>query len=187
MKLSSLDAGIYLIPVSIALAVFAPVSGWLYDKYKLRFFTSAGLVVSALGFFILTWIGVTMSFYDVVMPLVMIGAGMGIFASPNRASIMTSVPSSSRGVSAGIRTTFATIGNSFSVGLVFLIMTNIILLHTAEQLFSGSFQPTSSSVAISNPIVDKFLSSIHFVFFVSAIMMLASIIPSVIRWNGTAH
>jgi EmrB/QacA subfamily drug resistance transporter len=186
MKLSSLDAGIYLIPVSIALAVFAPVSGWLYDKYKLRFFTSAGLLVSALGFFILTRIGVTISFYEVVMPLVMIGAGMGIFASPNRASIMTSVPSSRRGVSAGISTTFVMIGNSFSIGLVFLIMTNIISLHTAEQLFSGSFQPTSS-VAISNPIVDKFLSSIHFVFFVSAIMMLASIIPSVIRWNGTAY
>jgi EmrB/QacA subfamily drug resistance transporter len=187
MKLSSLDAGIYLIPVSIALAVFAPVSGWLYDKYKLRFFTSAGLLVSALGFFILIGIGVTVSFYEVIMPLVMIGAGMGIFASPNRASIMTSVPSSRRGVSAGISTTFVMIGNSFSIGLVFLIMTNIISLHTAEQLFSGSFQPTSSSVAISNPIVDKFLSSIHFVFFVSAIMMLASIIPSVIRWNGTAY
>jgi EmrB/QacA subfamily drug resistance transporter len=189
MKLSSLDAGIYLIPVSIALAVFAPVSGWLYDKYKLRFFTSAGLLVSALGFFILTGIGVTISFYEVVMPLVMIGAGMGIFASPNRASIMTSVPSSRRGVSAGISTTFVMIGNSFSIGLVFLMMTNIISLHTAEQLFSGSFQPTSSSssVAISNPIVDKFLSSIHLVFFVSAIMMLASIIPSVIRWNGTAY
>lgn len=186
MKLSSLDAGIYLIPVSIALAVFAPVSGWLYDKYKLRFFTSAGLLVSALGFFILTGIGVTISFYEVVMPLVMIGAGMGIFASPNRASIMTSVPSSRRGVSAGISTTFVMIGNSFSIGLVFLIMTNIISLHTAEQLFSGSFQP-SSSVAISNPIVNKFISSIHFVFFVSAIMMLASIIPSVIRWNGTAY
>src|ERR1051326_1220756 len=187
MKLNSLDAGIYLIPVSIALAVFAPVSGWLYDKYKLRFFASAGLLVSALGFFILIGIGVTVSFYEIVMPLVMIGAGMGIFASPNRASIMTSVPSSRRGVSAGISTTFVMIGNSFSIGLVFLIMTNIISLHTAEQLFSGSFQPTSSSVAISNPIVDKFLSSIHLVFFVSAIMMLASIIPSVIRWNGTAY
>jgi MFS family permease len=186
LRQSSLDAGIYLIPVSIALAVFAPVSGWLYDKYKLRFFTSAGLLVPALGFFILTGIGVTMSFYEVVMPLVMIGAGMGIFASPNRASIMASVPSSRRGVSAGISTTFVMIGNSFSIGLVFLIMTNIISLHTSEQLFSGSFQSTSS-VAIANPIVDKFLSSIHFVFFVSAIMMLASIIPSVIRWNGTAY
>ncbi|HZI70872.1 MAG TPA: MFS transporter [Nitrososphaeraceae archaeon] len=186
MKLNSLDAGIYLIPVSIALAVFAPVSGWLYDKYKLRFFTSTGLLVSALGFFILTRIGITTSFYEVVMPLVMIGGGMGIFASPNRASIMTSVPSSRRGVSAGISTTFVMVGNSFSIGLVFLIMTNIIPLHTVEQLFSGSFQP-SSSVPISNPIVNKFISSIHFVFFVSAIMMLASIIPSVIRWNGTAH
>ncbi len=186
MKLNSLDAGIYLIPVSIALAVFAPISGWLYDKYKLRFFTSTGLLVSALGFFILTRIGITTSFYEVVMPLVMIGAGMGIFASPNRASIMTSVPSSRRGVSAGISTTFVMVGNSFSIGLVFLIMTNIIPLHTVEQLFSGSFQP-SSSVPISNPIVNKFISSIHFVFFVSAIMMLASIIPSVIRWNGTAY
>jgi EmrB/QacA subfamily drug resistance transporter len=186
MKLNSLDAGIYLIPVSIALAVFAPVSGWLYDKYKLRFFTSTGLLVSALGFFILTRIGITTSFYEVVMPLVMIGAGMGIFASPNRASIMTSVPSSRRGVSAGISTTFVMMGNSFSIGVVFLIMTNIIPLHTVEQLFSGSFQP-SSSVPISNPIVNKFISSIHFVFFVSAIMMLASIIPSVIRWNGTAY
>lgn len=186
MKLNSLDAGIYLIPVSIALAVFAPVSGWLYDKYKLRFFTSTGLLVSALGFFILTRIGITTSFYEVVMPLVMIGGGMGIFASPNRASIMTSVPSSRRGVSAGISTTFVMVGNSFSIGLVFLIMTNIIPLHTVEQLFSGSFQP-SSSVPISNPIVNKFISSIHFVFFVSAIMMLASIIPLVIRWNGTVY
>ena len=32
MKLSALNAGIYLIPVSVALATFAPLSGWLYDN-----------------------------------------------------------------------------------------------------------------------------------------------------------
>ena len=185
MRLNSFDAGIYLIPVSIALAAFAPLSGWLYDKYKLRIFTSLGLLVSAIGFLILTDIGVTTSFYEITMPLVMIGAGMGIFASPNRASIMSSVPPARRGVSASISTTFVMVGNSFSIALVFLIMTNIIPLHAAEQLFSGSFQP--SSVAISNSIVGKFLSSIHFVFFVSAVMMLVSIIPSVIKWNGKMH
>ena len=51
----------------------------------------------------------------------------------------------------------------------------------AEQLFSGSFG--ASSVIIYKPIVDKFLSSVHFIFFVSGIMMLVSIIPSVIRWK----
>src|SRR5918912_1447599 len=157
MRLNSLEAGIYLIPVSVALAAFAPLSGWLYDKFKLRIFASIGLLVSAAGFFILTGIGITTSFYDIVTPLLMIGAGMGIFASPNRASIMTSVPPARRGVSAGISTTFVMVGNSFSIGLVFLIMTNIVPLHTAEQLFSGSFQPSSSSsFVMSNSIVDQF-------------------------------
>src|SRR5919197_1619535 len=186
MRLNSLEAGIYLIPVSAALAVFAPLSGWLYDKYKLRIFTSIGLLVSAAGFFSLTTIGVTTSFYEIVMPLILIGAGMGMFASPNRASIMTSVPSSRRGVSAGISTTFIMMGNSFSIGLVFLIMTNVIPLHAAEQLFSGSFQTSSSSsIVMTTSIVTKFLSSIHFAFFISAVVMLISIIPSiVIELNG---
>ena len=179
MRLNSLEAGIYLIPVSAALAAFAPLSGWLYDKYKIGFFTSIGLLVSAVGFFILTGIAVRTSFYVIVMPLIMIGAGMGIFASPNRASIMTSVPPARRGVSAGISTTFVMIGNSFSIGLVFLIMTNIVPLHTAEQLFSGSFK-TSSSIAINDSVVTKFLGSIQLTFFISAIIMLISIFPSLV-------
>jgi EmrB/QacA subfamily drug resistance transporter len=176
MRLNSLEAGIYLIPVSAALAAFAPLSGWLYDKYKIGFFTAIGLLVSALGFFILTGIAVRTSFYEIVVPLIMIGAGMGIFASPNRASIMTSVPPARRGVSAGISTTFVMIGNSFSIGLVFLIMTNIVPLHTAEQLFSGSFN--TSSIDMNNSMVTKFLSSIRLTFFISAIIMLISILPS---------
>jgi len=181
MKLNALNAGIYLIPVSIALAIFAPLSGWLYDKYKLRILASLGLLVSGTGFFILATIGVTTSFYGLLTPLLLVGAGMGIFASPNRASIMTSVPTYRRGVSASISTTFVMTGNAFSISLVFLIMTNVIPLHAAEQLFSGSFQ-TSSSV-ISTLVVDKFLNSVHLVFFISALMMLVSVIPSIIKWR----
>jgi EmrB/QacA subfamily drug resistance transporter len=181
MRLNSLGAGIYLIPVSIALAAFAPLSGWLYDKYKLRILTSIGLLISAGGFIILTGIGTTTSFYEIIIPLVMIGAGMGIFASPNRASIMTSVPSTRRGVSASVSTTFVMAGNSFSIGLVFLIMTNIIPLHTAEQLFSGSFQ--ASSIVMSKSTITEFLIAIRFAFSVSAVVMLISIIPSVIKWK----
>ena len=104
MKLSALNAGIYLIPVSIALATFAPLSGWLYDKYKLRMSAALGLLVSSIGFFLLIKISATTSFYQIVLPLFLVGAGMGIFASPNRASIMTSVPIYRRGASAGIGT-----------------------------------------------------------------------------------
>src|SRR5215469_9886824 len=178
MKLNALNAGIYLIPVSVALAAFAPLSGWLYDKYKLRMTSALGLLISSIGFFLLIRIGPTTSFYQIVLPLFLVGAGMGIFASPNRASIMTSVPIYRRAVSAGISTSFIMTGNAFSISLVFLIMTNVIPLHAAEQLFSSSFERSSQ---FSNEEVVKFLTSVRLIFLVSAIMMLVSVIPSVVK------
>ena len=180
MKLNALHAGIYLIPVSIALAAFAPLSGWLYDRYKLRMSAALGLLISSIGFFMLIKIGITTSFYQIVLPLFLVGAGMGIFASPNRASIMTSVPIYRRGASAGISTSFVMTGNAFSIGLVFLIMTNVIPLHAAEQLFSSSFGRSSQ---FSTAEVFKFLISVRLIFFVSAVMMLVSVIPSVAKWS----
>ena len=71
-------------------------------------------------------------------------------------------------------------GNAFSIGLVFLIMNNVIPLHAAEQLFSSSFGRSSQ---FSTAEVVKFLTSVRLIFFVSAVMMLVSVIPSVVKWS----
>ncbi|MDP8906920.1 MAG: MFS transporter [Thermoproteota archaeon] len=178
MRLDPLNAGIYLIPVSLALAIFAPVSGWLYDKFKLQIFTPIGLIVSAVGFLMLAGIGETTAFYESLMPLVLVGAGMGIFASPNRASIMSSVPSHRRGVAAGISTTLVMTGSAFSIGLVFLVFTQVMPLDAAQSIFTGSFD----ALNINGMGVDKFMISVHIIFFVSAIIMVISVIPSIIKW-----
>lgn len=178
MRLDPLNAGIYLIPVSLALAVFAPVSGWLYDKLKLQIFTPIGLIVSAVGFLMLAGIGETTSFYESLMPLVLVGAGMGIFASPNRATIMSSVPSHRRGVAAGISTTLVMTGSAFSIGLVFLVFTQVMPLDAAQSIFTGSFDALNNT----DKEVDKFMISVHIIFFVSAIIMAISVIPSIIKW-----
>ena len=62
---------------------------------------------------------------NLILPLVLVGAGMGIFASPNRATIMNSVPSFRRGVAAGISTMLVMTGSAFSIGLVFAIFTQL--------------------------------------------------------------
>jgi EmrB/QacA subfamily drug resistance transporter len=178
MRLDPLNAGIYLIPVSLALAIFAPVSGWLYDKLKLQIFTPIGLIVSAVGFLMLAGIGETTSFYESIMPLVLVGAGMGIFASPNRATIMSSVPSHRRGVAAGISTTLVMTGSAFSIGLVFLVFTQVMPLDAAQSIFTGSFD----ALNITGMEVDKFMISVHIIFFVSAIIMAISVIPSIVKW-----
>jgi EmrB/QacA subfamily drug resistance transporter len=177
MRLGPLDAGIYLIPVSLALAAFAPISGWLYDKYNFSLIAPAGLLISAAGFFMLSSVGATMSFYDSVLPLVLVGAGMGIFASPNRTIIMNSVPSFRRGVAAGTSTTLVMTGSAFSIGLVFLVFTQIMPLHETQNIFSGSFD----ALNIDTMKVDAFVTSLQAIFLISAILMVVSTIPFIMK------
>jgi MFS family permease len=181
MRLNPLDAGIYLIPVSLSLAAFAPISGWLFDKFKLQIFTPIGLTMSAIGFFMLTGIGKEEPFYESLLPLVLVGSGMGIFASPNRATTMSSVPPHRRGVAAGISTTMVMTGSAFSIGLVFLVFAQIMPLQEAQNIFTGSFGELDNASGVAA--VDKFMMSIHFIFFISAIIMIVSVIPSLTQWS----
>jgi EmrB/QacA subfamily drug resistance transporter len=204
MRLSPLDAGVYLLPVSIALSIFGPFSGWISDRYGSRVISSIGLFISAIGFFMLTSLGVKSTFIEILLPLAMIGAGMGIFASPNRASIMNSVPRYQRGIAAGTSTMFVLSGSTLSIGLAFLIMSHTMPLNYIESIFLGTTETITkdnfkirnnnsnsnstnnqNQITITLPhsstIITNFLSSLHYIFLLSAILMLISIIPSCIR------
>jgi hypothetical protein len=50
------------------------------------------------------------------------GIGGGLFASPNTASIMNSVPARHRGAASGMRVTFAQVGMPLSMGLFFSLL-----------------------------------------------------------------
>jgi hypothetical protein len=149
-------------------------------------------------------LGTRSTFMETLLPLAMIGAGMGIFASPNRASIMNSVPRYQRGIAAGTSTMFVLCGNTLSVGLAFLIMSHTMSLNYIESIFLGTTTSTltndnniknqnqiksnnknNSGITItslpSTAMTNNFLNSLHNIFFLSAILMLISIIPSYIR------
>lgn len=192
MNLNSFNAGIYLIPVSLAMAISAPLSGWFYDKYRLQLITQSGLLLSAIGFLLLTSIGSTITFYESFIPLILLGAGMGIFAPPNRSAIMSSVNPNRRGVAAGTSTTLVMIGSSFSIGIVFLIFSMMLPLEFTEQLFSGSVGEYHGNAYYNNyndvsfrELIYRYLYSIHTVFFLSAVMLIISIL--ILYWGFRKH
>jgi EmrB/QacA subfamily drug resistance transporter len=177
MLLNPLDSGIYLIPVSLALAIAAPITGWFFDKYRSQIISQTGLIVSAIGFILLTTMGSRISSIDAILPLALIGAGMGIFTSPNRATIMNSVPPNRRGVGAGISTTLVMTGSAFSIGLVFLIFSALLPAESVNLIFSGSTDYEShNSIQFNNTDIDKFILSIHVIFIVSALLMISSVL-----------
>jgi EmrB/QacA subfamily drug resistance transporter len=174
--LDPLTAGLYLIPVSASLATFGPVSGWLSDRFGHRPFLFAGLLTSAVGFFWLATIGPDDSFFTLAPPLILVGSGMGLFASPNRAAMMTAVPPTQRGVASGIGTTFITSGTTISLGLTLIILSSVISRTAIQQVFLGTASPSMPFTAGAG-----FLTAIHLIFLISGTLCLLAIVPSIRR------
>jgi MFS family permease len=115
-------AGIYMIPLTIGFLGTAPLSGVLSDRLGPRFFTISGALVSAVGFGLLLVLPVNFSYVWFAVLLVITGIGSGMFASPNRAEIMNSLPANQRGVGAGMSATFQNSSMVLSIGIFFSLM-----------------------------------------------------------------
>jgi EmrB/QacA subfamily drug resistance transporter len=174
MRLTPLVAGIFLVPMSASLAVIGPISGILSDRYGQRFFAVLGLVTSIIGFALLSRIGNTITFTQLLLPLIFVGVGMGFFASPNRSGIMSGSPPRYRGVASGMSATMNNVGRTFSTGIAFLVIAIGTPLTQLKSIFVGS------AVQSNAPWVADFISSIHYVYIIGIIMLAAAIIPSVL-------
>jgi len=115
-------AGIYMLPLTIGFLVAGPVSGWLSDRYGARAFATGGMLLAALSFVWLALVPVDFNYWEFAFVLLLNGIGMGLFAAPNRAAIMNSLPSNQRGVGAGMSTTFQNSAMVLSIGIFFSLM-----------------------------------------------------------------
>lgn len=114
-----LQAGIDTIPQMAGFLVFGPISGRLSDRYGARWFATAGMLVSAAGFLLLNTLPADFHYWTFAAYIFIVGAGMGLFASPNTASIMSAVPARFRGAASGMRATFMNAGMMLSMGIFF--------------------------------------------------------------------
>ncbi|MBC6461165.1 MFS transporter [Actinomadura sp. HBU206391] len=115
-------AGIYMIPLTVGFLVTAPLSGFLSDRIGPRWFTVGGALITALSFALLLLLPVDFSYPWFAVLLAVNGFGSGMFASPNRAEIMNSIPPSQRGVGAGMNATFMNASMVLSIGIFFSLM-----------------------------------------------------------------
>jgi hypothetical protein len=88
------------------------------------------MVVAALSFGLLELLPVNFTYWQFALILLMNGVGMGLFASPNRAGIMNSLPPERRGVGAGMSATFQNSAMVLSIGIFF----SLIILGLASSL-----------------------------------------------------
>lgn len=130
-------AGIYMLPLLVGFIVMGPVSGWLSDRFGARTFSTLGMVIQAVGFFLLTFLPANFNYVWFALLLLLLGVGQGMFAAPNTTAIMNSVPPEQRGVSSGMRATFQNAASVLSIGVFFSIITVGLAVALPPALSSG--------------------------------------------------
>jgi MFS family permease len=115
-------AGIYMLPLTAGFLVAGPVSGFLSDRYGARPFATGGMILAAISFILLEELPVNFSYVPFALLLLLNGIGMGLFASPNRAGVMNSLPPRQRGAGAGMNATFQNSAMVLSIGLFFSLL-----------------------------------------------------------------
>jgi MFS family permease len=115
-------AGIYLLPLVGGMLFAGPIAGAISDRVGPRPFAFAGMVIAALSFLLLALLPVDFSYPVFALVLVLNGVGMGIFFSPNRASVMNSLPANQRGAGGGMAATFMNSAMVLSIGIFFTLM-----------------------------------------------------------------
>ena len=130
-------AGIYLVPLTIGFLVSAPLSGVLSDRFGAKGFTVGGALLTALSFFFLLFLPVNFPYWVFALIILLNGFGSGLFAAPNRAEMMNSVPASARGAAGGMIATFQNTAFVLSIGIFFSLMVAGLSSKLPSALSSG--------------------------------------------------
>jgi EmrB/QacA subfamily drug resistance transporter len=158
------QAGLVLIAQPIVMAAISPIAGRLSDKIEPRIVASVGMAFTTVGLFLLIFLTETTPLWYLIVCLLILGVGFGLFSSPNTNAIMSSVDKRFYGVASGMNGTMRLLGQMLSMGI-------------AMMLFAIFIGP----VEITPEYYPQFVLSLHYAFILFTLLCLIGIFASLVR------
>jgi MFS family permease len=90
--------------------VAAPLAGQLADRIGPRQVATAGLLIAAIGFWMLAGLGITLEPARLYGAMALVGIGLGLFSVPNASAVMSAVPRPQLGIASGLQATMRNLG-----------------------------------------------------------------------------
>ena len=175
---STVESGLLLTPLSLTLAVVAPISGSLADHVGSRWLSTIGLAIACVGLVLLSQLDAQSSLWDIIWRLMVTGLGQGLFQAPNTRALMGAAPADAQGVASSILSTGRVIGQSLSVALAGAIFAS--LGGAAAGTILQSQQDTLSSASVS-ALQATFVSSYRAAFLACAGLAALGVFAAAVR------
>jgi MFS family permease len=137
-----------MVPLTLGYLAAGPVSGILSDRHGARPFATTGMVIAAGSFLLMMTLPANFAYWLFALVIFLNGVAFGMFASPNTAAIMNSVPARNRGVASGTRATAQMLGMPLSIGIFFTLMVVGLAANVPPAMLAGlTAHHVSASVA----------------------------------------
>lgn len=104
-------------PIMAPLVVVSPIAPWLAERTGLRAMLCAGSVVTALGMYGLSRLTVDSGYVDVLWPLLVLGLGLALSATPATAAIVSGLPAEKHGVAAAVNDATREVGGAIGIAV----------------------------------------------------------------------
>jgi DHA2 family multidrug resistance protein-like MFS transporter len=137
---SDVQIGLVMTPWPLAIALMAPVSGWLCDRYPPGIVGTVGLLLCAAGQALLAFVPDGVGVFDVAWRMGLCGVGIGLFGPPNLRQMVGATPKHRTGAVGGLVGTNRLLGQSLGAALTALVLgvvpmnANVVALGTAAVL-----------------------------------------------------
>lgn len=124
--LSLQTTGLLLMVMPLVMAILAPISGSLSDRFGTRTPVIAGMLVLSASLVGLGMLQPATPLWLVGVTLAAVGVGVGIFVSPNTSALMGTAPLHRRGIASGILAEARNVGMVLGVALAGAVFTSVL-------------------------------------------------------------
>lgn len=130
---SAFDTGLMMLPQALCAGLFMPISGKLSDKWGARPVVLAGMLLVATAGFLLSTVDAGTSEFSLLLPLGMLGAGMGLAMMPLNTHLIQSAPQNLVGRVTSLTAAAQQVVNSFAVSGLTTILVHQMKGYLASQ------------------------------------------------------
>lgn len=127
------DTGLTLFPQAIASGLMMPIGGYLFDKIGVRWLVVVGLTLVSGAIYQYSHVDLTTEGKDLLLPLIMAGAGMGLMMMPLNSHLIKKAPQDLVSRVTSLTSAMQQVINSFAVATLVTILSSRVSTLIAEK------------------------------------------------------
>jgi EmrB/QacA subfamily drug resistance transporter len=120
----SFESGLRMLPIMPVMIIFSTRAASLVQRFGARTVVTAGMVLTASGVFILSFLNASSGYGHVLIGMVVMASGMGLTMTPMTELIMSSVPRDKAGVGSAMNDTTREVGTTLGVAVLGSILSS---------------------------------------------------------------